>query len=173
MSEGPGSKAKLAQAVSQRWVSTCKMLRRVLERWDALRTFYIEHDSTPFPLDGREDEVCCRRIRVPAAKLMQYYFVGARLYLIKPSHPHAPYVSDACCRQRDAEPLMCLGEGGMVGGLFGLQFENACVNTVACFVVLTAGICTYGSRGESADVSLLESFSCRVRAVSTIPTRCF
>lgn len=70
MSEGRGSKAKLAQAVSQRWVSTCKMMLRVLERWDALERFYLENDKSQFPLKDRKDEVCCRRNRLPAAELM-------------------------------------------------------------------------------------------------------
>ncbi|CAM9762552.1 unnamed protein product, partial [Sphacelaria rigidula] len=38
---GEGSKAKLSQAIAQRWISVCQMLQRILERWDALRTFYL------------------------------------------------------------------------------------------------------------------------------------
>lgn len=56
MTGGKGSKAKLSQAVAQRWISVCQMLLRVLERWDALKTFYLTKGE-PFPLMGKKDEV--------------------------------------------------------------------------------------------------------------------
>ena len=60
ISEGKGSKAKLSQAVAQRWISTCKMLLRVLERWDALEDFYLQIKKQAFPLSNRKAEVSCR-----------------------------------------------------------------------------------------------------------------
>ncbi|CAN0488808.1 unnamed protein product, partial [Laminaria digitata] len=56
-SDKKGSKAKLSQAVSQRWISLCKMLLRVLERWGVLERFYLEKAKQLFPLKGRKDEV--------------------------------------------------------------------------------------------------------------------
>ncbi|CAN0026975.1 unnamed protein product, partial [Ectocarpus sp. 6 AP-2014] len=40
---------KLSQAVVQRWISTCKMLLALLERWEALQEFYTNKDEE-FPL---------------------------------------------------------------------------------------------------------------------------
>lgn len=58
-----GCKAKMSQAVSQRWISLCKMQRRVLERWDVLERFYLEQAKQLFPLKGRKDEVSCKSIQ--------------------------------------------------------------------------------------------------------------
>ena len=61
ISDGKASKAKLSQAAAQRWISMCKMLLRVLERWDALKRFYVEKEEL-FPLNGKKDEVRWRLI---------------------------------------------------------------------------------------------------------------
>ena len=53
---GKGSKAKLTQAVAQRWVTICFMLLRVLQRWNALGRVYM-NCSTVFPLTGKRNEV--------------------------------------------------------------------------------------------------------------------
>lgn len=60
ISKGKGSNAKLSQAVTQRSISICKMLLRVLERWDALERFYLETEKHSFPLKDKKDEVSCR-----------------------------------------------------------------------------------------------------------------
>ena len=57
-----GSNAKLSQAVSQRWISRCKMLLRALERWGVLERFYVEKAKQLFPLEGRKYEVCRKSI---------------------------------------------------------------------------------------------------------------
>eukprot|EP00904_Undaria_pinnatifida_P011834 jgi/Undpi1/7781/HiC_scaffold_23.g10254.m1 len=53
---GKGSKAKLTQAVAQRWVTICFMLLRVLQRWDALGVVYM-NCSTVLPLTGKRNEL--------------------------------------------------------------------------------------------------------------------
>lgn len=53
---GKGSKAKLTQAVGQRWVTICFMLLRVLERWDPLGVVYMNCGKV-FPLTGKRNEV--------------------------------------------------------------------------------------------------------------------
>lgn len=49
-------RGKLSQAVIQRWVSLCKMLLRLLERWDAISHVYLNKGDV-FPLGKRRDEV--------------------------------------------------------------------------------------------------------------------
>ncbi|CAN0339225.1 unnamed protein product [Laminaria digitata] len=49
LSDGKGSKAKLSQAVVQRWISICTMVLRLLQKWDALETCYVRKGD-PFPL---------------------------------------------------------------------------------------------------------------------------
>lgn len=56
LSDGKGPKSKLSQAVLQRWISICKMLVRLLEKWDALEACYVRKGD-PFPLGKRKDEV--------------------------------------------------------------------------------------------------------------------
>ena len=56
-SDGKASKAKLSQAVHQRWVSLHRMLHGVLSNWEMLEMFYLKERKTTFPLDGRKDEV--------------------------------------------------------------------------------------------------------------------
>lgn len=58
LSDSKRSKAKLSQAVVQRWISLCKMLLRLLERWLALETCYVRKGD-PFPLAKLKDEVSC------------------------------------------------------------------------------------------------------------------
>ena len=48
--------AKLSQAVVQRWVSICKMLFRLLQRWHAISKVYLNKGDA-FPLGKRRDEV--------------------------------------------------------------------------------------------------------------------
>lgn len=50
------SKTKLSQAVEQRWTSVCKMLMRLLQKWDAIVMIYGQKDKT-FPLSGKKKEV--------------------------------------------------------------------------------------------------------------------
>lgn len=57
VTNGKGVHSKLSQAVSQRWVSICKMLHRVLERWDAIGKVYLVNNEV-FPLGKNKDEVC-------------------------------------------------------------------------------------------------------------------
>ena len=61
VSDEEGYKAKLSHAVSQRWVSICKMLLRFLERWDILENFYLEMGLQLFPLKGRKAEVAANQ----------------------------------------------------------------------------------------------------------------
>lgn len=102
LSGGEGSKAKLSQAVAQRWISTCKMMLRFLERWDALERFYLEQEKEQFPLKGRKDEVCCSEDRSPAAANLRV--VGAQ----KNSLPTQP------TRQNSSVPVVGGGEGVLV-----------------------------------------------------------
>lgn len=53
---GSTSNAKLSQAVVQRWVSICKMLLGLLQRWDAISKVYL-HKGDVFPLAKRRTEV--------------------------------------------------------------------------------------------------------------------
>ncbi|CAM9198236.1 unnamed protein product [Hapterophycus canaliculatus] len=55
MSNGRGSKAKLSQAVAERWISICKTLLRLLQQWDALKNVYVSKDD-PFPLAKLRNE---------------------------------------------------------------------------------------------------------------------
>lgn len=57
MSDGKVSKMKLSKAVSQRLIRICRMLLRVLERWDDLERFYVEKEKDQFPLKEKKDEV--------------------------------------------------------------------------------------------------------------------
>ena len=56
MGNGKGSKAKLSQAVCQRWTSICKMLLRLLQKWPALVEVYVRK-GLPFPLQDKKREV--------------------------------------------------------------------------------------------------------------------
>jgi len=55
-SNGKGCESKLTQPVSQRWTSICKMLMRLLQKWDALIKVYADKEKV-FPLNGKKKEV--------------------------------------------------------------------------------------------------------------------
>lgn len=49
-------KVKLSQVVVQRWISICKMLLALLERWESLQAFYTNKNEE-FPLATLRTEV--------------------------------------------------------------------------------------------------------------------
>ncbi|CAB1096918.1 unnamed protein product [Ectocarpus sp. CCAP 1310/34] len=55
-SDGKRWKAKLSQAVSQRWISLCKMLLRILEQWVAIDKVYASNREK-FPLGDLRREM--------------------------------------------------------------------------------------------------------------------
>ncbi|CAN0044929.1 unnamed protein product, partial [Ectocarpus sp. 12 AP-2014] len=55
LGNGDVPRGKLSQAVIQRWVSLCKMLLRLVERWDVISHVYLNKDDV-FPLGKRRDE---------------------------------------------------------------------------------------------------------------------
>lgn len=56
-SDGKESKAKLSQAVHQRWVSVEKMLPRFLSRWEIIDMYCRRERKVVFPLAGKKGEV--------------------------------------------------------------------------------------------------------------------
>lgn len=66
VTNGKGVVSKLPQAVVQRWVSMCKMLHRVLERWDALSKVYLQRNEV-FPLGKSKSEVSVVLIDIVSA----------------------------------------------------------------------------------------------------------
>lgn len=83
LSEGNWNHAKLAQAVVQRWVSTAKMMFRILEQFTAIQKCFVEKGKV-FPLANYKTEVgwCSTLTSFPQGELLHSCTMYQTLLLV-------------------------------------------------------------------------------------------